>query len=311
MIALSIVVPCYNEESVLPATAQRLSGLIEDLRGRGILSPESRIYFVDDGSKDGTWASIERLSHQWPAVHGIKLSRNRGHQQALLAGLLTVPGEVVISIDADLQDDITAIEAMLAAYVDNHDIVFGVRRRREVDTPFKRFTAEGYYHLLRLMRVEVIFNHADFRLMSRRAIEALGEYHEVNLFLRGIIPQLGFRATTVFYDRAERMAGESKYPLRKMLSLAWEGITSFSTLPLRMITAVGGLVSLGSFMVTLWVLWVHFFTDQGVPGWASTALPIYFLGGIQLLSLGIIGEYLAKMYTEIKARPRYIIDKII
>ncbi len=311
MIALSIVVPCYNEEAVLPATAQRLSGLIEDLRGRGILSPESRIYFVDDGSKDGTWASIERLSHQWPAVHGIKLSRNRGHQQALLAGLLTVPGEVVISIDADLQDDITAIEAMLAAYVDNHDIVFGVRRRREVDTPFKRFTAEGYYHLLRLMRVEVIFNHADFRLMSRRAIEALGEYHEVNLFLRGIIPQLGFRATTVFYDRAERMAGESKYPLRKMLSLAWEGITSFSTLPLRMITAVGGLVSLGSFMVTLWVLWVHFFTDQGVPGWASTALPIYFLGGIQLLSLGIIGEYLAKMYTEIKARPRYIIDKII
>lgn len=311
MIALSIVVPCYNEEAVLPATAQRLGGLIEDLQGRGILSPESRIYFVDDGSKDGTWASIERLSHQWPAVHGIKLSRNRGHQQALLAGLLTVPGEAVISIDADLQDDITAIEAMLAAYVDNHDIVFGVRRRREVDTPFKRFTAEGYYHLLRLMRVEVIFNHADFRLMSRRAIEALGEYHEVNLFLRGIIPQLGFRATTVFYDRAERMAGESKYPLRKMLSLAWEGITSFSTLPLRMITAVGGLVSLGSFMVTLWVLWVHFFTDQGVPGWASTALPIYFLGGIQLLSLGIIGEYLAKMYTEIKARPRYIIDKII
>lgn len=311
MIALSIVVPCYNEEAVLPATAQRLGGLIENLRGREILSPESRIYFVDDGSKDGTWASIERLSHQWPAVHGIKLSRNRGHQQALLAGLLTVPGEVVISIDADLQDDITAIEAMLAAYVDNHDIVFGVRRRREVDTPFKRFTAEGYYHLLRLMRVEVIFNHADFRLMSRRAIEALGEYHEVNLFLRGIIPQLGFRATTVFYDRAERMAGESKYPLRKMLSLAWEGITSFSTLPLRMITAVGGLVSLGSFMVTLWVLWVHFFTDQGVPGWASTALPIYFLGGIQLLSLGIIGEYLAKMYTEIKARPRYIIDKII
>lgn len=311
MIALSIVVPCYNEEAVLPATAQRLGGLIEDLQGRGILSPESRIYFVDDGSKDGTWASIERLSHQWPAVHGIKLSRNRGHQQALLAGLLTVPGEAVISIDADLQDDITAIEAMLAAYVDNHDIVFGVRRRREVDTPFKRFTAEGYYHLLRLMRVEVIFNHADYRLMSRRAIEALGEYHEVNLFLRGIIPQLGFRATTVFYDRAERMAGESKYPLRKMLSLAWEGITSFSTLPLRMITAVGGLVSLGSFMVTLWVLWVHFFTDQGVPGWASTALPIYFLGGIQLLSLGIIGEYLAKMYTEIKARPRYIIDKII
>ena len=242
-------------------------------------------------------------------MRGIKLSRNLGHQNALLAGLLTVKGEVVISVDADLQDDLAAIEEMLDDYAAGYDIVYGVRSSRKTDTFFKNFTAIAYYRLLGIMGVEIIYNHADYRLMSRRVIDALREFGEVNLFLRGIIPQLGFSNTIVYYERADRFAGESKYPLKKMLSLAWQGITSFSNVPLKFITGLGLLVSLISFAVTIWAIWIKLFTELAIPGWASTVLPIYFLGGIQLLCLGIIGEYLAKIYMETKRRPRYIIEK--
>ncbi|MGZ8247248.1 glycosyltransferase family 2 protein, partial [Methylomagnum sp.] len=259
----------------------------------------------------GTWKKIESLAQESPFIKGIKLSRNRGHQNALLAGLLTAKGEALISIDADLQDDLGAIEPMLNAYAGGHEIVYGVRKTRFVDTFFKRVTAQTYYKLLRWMGVDVVFDHADYRLLSRRAIEALQEFSEVNLFLRGIIPQLGFSSSIVYYERAERFAGESKYPLMKMLSFAWQGVTSFSAVPLRLITGLGMTISLGSFMVTLWGLWIRLFTTEALPGWASTVLPIYFLGGIQLLCLGVIGEYLAKIYLETKRRPRFIIDKII
>ncbi len=309
MIGLSIVVPCYNEEAVLPETNQRLTELLQYLIDKGKITSDSCVYYVDDGSRDRTWDLIEMLAETNSYVRGIKLSRNRGHQNALLAGLLTVEGEVVISVDADLQDDLSAIEEMLDYYAADYDIVYGVRSSRKTDTFFKSFTAKAYYRLLSVMGVEIIYNHADYRLMSRRVIEALKEFGEVNLFLRGIIPQLGFSHTIVYYERADRFAGESKYPLKKMLSLAWQGITSFSDLPLRIITGLGLLVSLISFAVTVWAIWIRLFTEEAIPGWASTVLPIYFLGGIQLLCLGIIGEYLAKIYTETKRRPRFIIEK--
>ena len=309
MIDLSIVVPCYNEEAVLPVTIQQLTKLLQYLIDKGKITSDSCIYYVDDGSRDQTWDLIETYAKTNSFVRGIKLSRNRGHQNALLAGLLTVKGEVVISIDADLQDDLSAIEAMLDDYAAGYDIVYGVRSSRKTDTFFKNFTAIAYYRLLAVMGVEIIYNHADYRLMSRRVIEALKEFGEVNLFLRGIIPQLGFSHTIVYYERAERFAGESKYPLKKMLALAWQGITSFSDVPLKFITGLGLLVSLISFTVTIWAIWIKLFTEVAIPGWASTVLPIYFLGGIQLLCLGIIGEYLAKIYTETKRRPRYIIEK--
>ena len=308
-IGLSIVVPCYNEEAVLPETIQRLTELLQYLIDKGKVRSDSCIYYVDDGSHDRTWDLIETFAKTNGFVRGIKLSRNRGHQNALLAGLLTVKGEAVISVDADLQDDLSAIEEMLDYYVDGYDIVYGVRSSRKTDTFFKSFTAIAYYRLLAVMGVEIIYNHADYRLMSRRVIEALKEFGEVNLFLRGIIPQLGFSHTIVYYERAERFAGESKYPLKKMLALAWQGITSFSDVPLKFITGLGLLVSLISFAVTIWAIWIKLFTEVAIPGWASTVLPIYFLGGIQLLCLGIIGEYLAKIYTETKRRPRYIIEK--
>ena len=311
LVQLSIVVPCFNEEAVLPETARRLAALLAQLIDSHKISADSNVCFVDDGSRDRTWAIIEALAERYASIRGVKLSRNRGHQNALLAGLFSVTGDVAISIDADLQDDLSAIGSMIDANAEGHDIVFGVRKRRDADTFFKRLSAEGYYRLLHLMNVEVVFNHADYRLMSRRAIEALGEFSEVNLFLRGIIPQLGFKSTTVYYDRAERFAGESKYPLKKMLALAWQGVTSFSATPLRMITAVGIIVSLASFAVTLWALWVRLYSPEAVPGWASTVLPIYFLGGIQLLCIGIIGEYLSKIYIETKRRPRYLVEKTV
>lgn len=309
MIDLSIVVPCYNEEAVLPETIQRLTELLQYLIDKGKITSNSCVYYVDDGSRDRTWDLIEALAKTNSTVRGIKLSRNRGHQNALLAGLLTVKGEAVISVDADLQDDLSAIEEMLDYYAAGYDIVYGVRSSRKTDTFFKSFTAKAYYRLLNVIGVEIIYNHADYRLISRRVIHALKEFGEVNLFLRGIIPQLGFSHALVYYDRADRFAGESKYPLKKMLSLAWQGITSFSDLPLRIITGLGLLVSLISFAVTVWAIWIRLFTEEAIPGWASTVLPIYFLGGIQLLCLGIIGEYLAKVYTETKRRPRYIIEK--
>jgi len=305
---LSLVVPCYNEEAVLPETISRLTRLLEHLVENNLVDAGSHVIFVDDGSRDRTWQIIQDASANSQAVQGIKLSRNRGHQNALLAGLLDAKGDVAISIDADLQDDLGAIEKMILAHRQGSDIVFGVRKSRETDTFFKRFTAEGYYRLLERFGVEVVFNHADYRLMSRRAIEALREFNEVNLFLRGIIPQLGFPSSIVYYDRAERFAGESKYPLGKMLALAWQGITSYSTVPLRMITALGFLISFASFGITLWALFIRLFSDQAVPGWTSTVVPIYLLGGIQLLCIGIIGEYLAKTYMETKRRPHFFIE---
>jgi glycosyltransferase involved in cell wall biosynthesis len=307
---LGIVVPCYNEEAALPATVARLRGLLEELRAGGIVAPDSGLYLVDDGSADGTWAAIEAFARDDAGVHGIKLSRNRGHQNALLAGLLHAPGDVLVSIDADLQDDVQAIERMIEAHAAGAQVVLGVRRSRAHDSRFKRLTAEQYYRWLTRLGVEVVFNHADYRLMSRRAIEALRGYEEVNLFLRGIVPQLGFRTAIVEYDRAPRIAGESHYPVRRMLALAWEGVTSFSAAPLRFITASGVIVSLASIGFAAWALGARLFTDRALPGWASTVVPIYFLGGVQLLCLGIIGEYLAKIYAEVKRRPRYLIESV-
>jgi glycosyltransferase involved in cell wall biosynthesis len=311
MIEVSVVVPCYKEEAVLSETTRQMGDLFQQLIINGTITPNSRVYYIDDGSPDGTWELIESLANTHEFIHGIKLSHNRGHQNALLAGLLTAEGEVIISVDADLQDDLCAIKQMIQLYALGNDIVYGVRASRDTDTAFKRFTATIYYRLLSLMGVEIIYNHADYRLMSRKVIEALREFSEVNLFLRGIIPQLGFSYALVYYDRAERFAGESKYPLKKMLSFAWQGITSFSDLPLRSITHLGLLVSLISFLITLWAIAVRLFTNDAIPGWASTVLPIYFLGGIQLLCIGIIGEYLAKIYLETKRRPRYTIEKTI
>ena len=311
MLQLSIVLPCYNEEAVLPETAKRLVALLGELRAKNKINSQSTIWFVDDGSRDRTWQIIEELSTKHNAVRGIKLSRNRGHQNALVAGLLNADGDAIISVDADLQDDLGAIESMVEAFASGNDIVYGVRESRRTDSFFKRFTAEGYYRLLAAMGVDLVFNHADYRLMSRRAIEALRSYPEVNLFLRGIIPQMGYPSTSVYYDRAERYAGESKYPLRKMLSFAWQGITSFSVLPLRMITGLGLLISLGSIGVSLWAIGVRLFTSEAIPGWASTVVPIYLLGGIQLLCIGIIGEYQAKIYLETKRRPPFLVDKIL
>jgi glycosyltransferase involved in cell wall biosynthesis/putative flippase GtrA len=311
MIDVSIVVPCYNEAAVLPETTSLLANLLHELIGEGMISPNSRVYYVDDGSRDRTWEVIEAQAVRYEFVRGIKLSRNHGHQNALLAGLLTAEGEVVISLDADLQDDLSAIRKMIELFAAGNDIVYGVRDTRKADTIFKRFSAQAYYHLLRAMRVEIVYNHADYRLMSRQVIEVLREFGEVNVFLRGIIPQLGFSHALVYYDRAERYAGESKYPLKKMLALAWQGITSFSDLPLRLITIIGLLVSMISFLVAVWAISVRLFTQDAIPGWTSTILPVAFLGGIQLLCLGIMSEYLGKIYSETKRRPRYIIEKTI
>ncbi len=306
---LSIVVPCFNEEEVLTETISRLTNVIYSLINKGKISSDSRIYFVDDGSSDRTWKIIETQASSNRYVKGFKLSRNRGHQNALLAGLHNAYGDIVISIDADLQDDIDAIEAMVDEYAKGYDVVYGVRSRRETDTFFKRFTAEAYYKLLSKLGVELIFNHADYRLLSRRTLDELKRFPEVNLFLRGIIPQLGFSSTTVEYERHKRFAGESKYPLKKMLAFAVEGVTSFSYTPLRFITGLGFIVSLFAFLMVFWVLGVRILTDNAVPGWASIVIPVFFIGGVQLLSLGVVGEYIAKIYMETKSRPLYTIEK--
>lgn len=306
---VAIVIPCYNEEAVLPVTVPKMVSIIEDLVARGRVAVESSVTLVDDGSRDKTWQLIEAAVARYECVHGIKLSRNRGHQNALMAGLLTVDGDAVVSVDADLQDDLDAIEKMIEKFSDGTEIVYGVRSRRANDTFFKRLSAEGYYRLLAIVGVDVVFNHADYRLMGRAAIEALRQYNEVNLFLRGIIPQLGFSTDVVYYERNERVAGESKYPLGKMLSLAWNGLTSFSSLPLRWITVLGTAISLISFCFGLWALFVGLFSYRVLPGWASTVIPMYFIGGIQLLSLGVIGEYVSKIYAESKRRPRFVIER--
>ena len=309
---LNLVVPCYNEELALPETSRQLLALLDRMQAGGMADAQSSVTFVDDGSTDRTWQLIEDLHRSDARVHGIKLSRNRGHQNALLAGLLSAQGEVLISLDADLQDDIEAIPRMLQVHQqDGVDIVYGVRARRDTDTPFKRCTARGYYSLLRRFGVDVVPDHADFRLMSRRALDALRNFREVNLFLRGIIPLLGFRTAIVTYDRLSRLAGESKYPLLKMVRLALEGIFSFSTVPLQWITVMGAAFAIASIGFGLWALAVKLFTDLAVPGWASIVVPMYFLGGLQLLALGIIGGYLSRIYSESKQRPRFIIEKSI
>lgn len=309
-VRLGIVVPCYNEQEVLRETNARLVSLLERMRDQGLIGSQSAIFYVDDGSTDATWPLILELASQYPEVCGIRLSRNRGHQNALMCGLMTAPGDALISIDADLQDDVEVIPQMLQHHSNGCDVVYGVRKRRDTDTAFKRLSAEGYYTLMRLMKVDIVFNHADYRLLSRRALDSLSEYGEVNLFLRGMVRLLGYRSAVVEYDRAERFAGESKYPLRKMLSFAWQGLTSFSTAPLRLITLMGLTVSLVSLGLAVWGLGVSIFTDDGVPGWASTVVPLYFLGGIQLLGVGVIGEYVAKLYLESKGRPRFHIDSL-
>lgn len=307
---LGIVVPCFNEEDVLGETAGRLLTLLSQMREIGLIGERSAVYYIDDGSSDGTWELIEQLTEAHAEICGIRLSRNCGHQNALLCGLMTASGDMLISVDADLQDDLDVIPKMVELYREGHEIVYGVRKRRDTDTFFKRFTAEAYYKFMAALGVDMVYNHADYRLLSRRALEALSQYQEANLFLRGLVRLLGYKSATVEYDRAERFAGESKYTVRKMLSFAWQGVTSFSTGPLRLITVMGAVVSLASIALGLWGFGVSLFTDKALPGWASTVVPIYFLGGVQLLCLGVIGEYVAKIYMESKRRPRFHVDTL-
>lgn len=307
---LYIVVPCYNEEEVLPETARRLGDKLKALMNAGKISPQSRVLFVNDGSRDQTWAVITRLHRENPLLCGVNLSRNRGHQNALLAGLMAARdrADLVISMDADLQDDVDAADAMVDKYLAGADIVYGVRSSRKTDTFFKRTTAEAFYRLMDLLGAETVFNHADYRLMSRRALEGLSQFKEVNLFLRGIVPMIGYPTDTVEYERGERFAGESKYPLKKMVSFALEGVTSLSVRPLRMITGLGFLVFLISLVMIAYNV-VRWATGNTVAGWASLACSVWFIGGLILLSLGVIGEYLGKLYLESKGRPRFLIQE--
>jgi len=306
---LSLVVPCYNEAAVLEGSVAQLRQVLESLRSKGKVEAASNLWLIDDGSTDTTWRLIEQFAATWPDVVGVRLSHNCGHQNALLAGLTHADGDAVITLDADLQDDIAAIEAMVDAHAVGSEVVFGVRRDRRQDSRFKRGTARGYYRLLRLLGVEVIPDHGDFRLLGRAARAALLAHPEGNLFLRALVPRLGFRSSQVFYARQPRAGGRSKYSLARMLGLAIDGITSFSAVPLRMIAALGAMLFLVSMAVSLWVLGVRLFTDHAVPGWASTTLPIYTLGGVQLLSLGLVGEYVAKIYLEVKRRPRFLVEQ--
>ena len=309
---LYLVVPCYNEEEVLPETARCLREKFDALMAAGRISQDSKIVFVNDGSRDRTWEIIRDLHDADPTFRGICLSRNKGHQNALMAGLMTVRHEcdAAISLDADLQDDINAIDAMVDKFAEGYEVVYGVRSSRKKDTLFKRTTAQGFYKLMRAMGVETVYNHADYRLMSRRALDALAEFPEVNLFLRGIVPLVGFRSTEVTYERGVRAAGESKYPLKKMLAFAFEGITSMSIRPIRLIPALGCLifgVSLGMLVYSL----IRYFTHHTVAGWTFLSVSIWGLGGIQLLAVGVIGEYVGKIYLETKHRPKYIVSEYL
>ncbi len=309
---LYLVVPCYNEEEVLPETSRRLREKLTALTAEGRISEKSRIVFVNDGSKDKTWEIIAGLHQADPLFCGVCLSRNKGHQNALLAGLMTAKehADIVISMDADLQDDVDAVDGMIAAYAEGHDVVYGVRSSRKKDSFFKKFTAESFYKLMKLLGVDIVFNHADYRLMSRRALDALAEFDEVNLFLRGIVPLVGFSSTTVEYERHERFAGESKYPLKKMLAFAFDGITSFSIKPIRLIAFLGLLIFLVSLVMLLWSL-ISKLVGATVAGWTSIVGSIWMIGGIQLLCLGVIGEYIGKIYAETKHRPKYIIARTL
>jgi glycosyltransferase involved in cell wall biosynthesis len=306
---LALVVPCYNEQQVMPFTAQTLRTEMQRLQALGLISADSRIYFVDDGSKDNTWAIISELAEQDTIYAGIKLARNYGHQYALYAGLMEAKAEAYVSLDADLQDDIGAIEQMLAAYARGSEIVYGVRDNRDSDTRFKRLTAALHYSLLEKMGIRTVRNHADFRLMSHRAIENLGQYRESNLYLRGIVPLLGLRSEEVYYTRSKRMIGESKYPFSKMLSLSLQGMTSFSILPLRIFSMLGLLVFFVAIALGGWALYAAIWGAGTVPGWASTVIPIYLLGGLQLLAIGVAGEYIGKIFIESKGRPLYQVER--
>lgn len=309
---LYLVIPCYNEQEVLHETARRLREKIESLMEREMISRESRIMFVNDGSRDRTWEIIRELHESDPIYQGVKLSRNRGHQNALLGGLMTAKeyADMVISMDADLQDDIDVVDQFVEKYYEGCEIVYGVRSARKTDTFFKRFTAEGFYKLINFMGGEVVFNHADYRLMSRRALDELAKYKEVNLFLRGIVPMIGFQTGIVTYERHERFAGESKYPLKKMLALAVDGITSLSIKPIRAIVLLGMLIFLCSIAMLVYSLVQHFLGNTSI-GWTSLIVSIWAIGGLQLLAIGVIGEYIGKIYLETKERPKYIIEEVL
>ena len=308
--SLTLVVPCYNEEEVLPELLRRLAELTASLVAEGLVRGAPEVMLVDDGSRDDTWSLIAAAAERGEGVTGVRLSRNHGHQRALLAGLMTAKADVLISLDADLQDDIAVIPAMIRAWMEGAEIVYGVRGSRDVDTMFKRATARMYYKLLRSMGADVVSDHADFRLMGRKAVEALRQYSESNLFLRGLIPQLGYRTATVTYARGERFAGVTKYPFGRMIALAVEGITSFSTVPLRVVTWAGVIIAAVSFAYVCYAVFARLI-GIAIPGWASIVVPIYLLGGIQLIAIGIIGEYLGKVYLESKRRPRFLIDEIV
>ena len=307
---LYIVIPCYNEEKVLPITSGMFLEKINTLAAAGKISPESRVLFVNDGSKDNTWNIIPQLAAQDEHYIGISQSRNRGHQNAVLAGLMEAKDkcDITISIDCDGQDDINAMDEMVDAYRDGCEVVYGVRSRRDPDTFFKRFTAEGFYHLMNFLGADIVFNHADYRLISSRVLQEFANFKEVNIFLRGMVPLVGFKSTSVYYERHERLAGESHYPLKKMLALAFDGITSLSVKPIRFITGLGLIFSVLSFIGVLWAI-IASILGRTVVGWASTMCIVCFMGGIQLLCLGVIGEYIGKIYLETKARPRYIISE--
>jgi glycosyltransferase involved in cell wall biosynthesis len=310
---LAIVVPCYNEEEVLEMSSEALRGVLDDLIDKRKISVDSFIMFVNDGSKDKTWELIEAEHEKYPyQVYGVKLARNVGHQYALTAGLITAADlcDICVSIDADLQDDVSVIEYMVDKYHDGCDIVYGVRKERKTDTFFKRFTAQSFYKLMAHMGVNTIYNHADFRLMSCRALRQFSNYREYNLFLRGIVPLIGYKTDCVYYDRKERAAGVSKYPLKKMLALAFDGISSFSTRPIDLILTVGFVIVFLSFIALLYAL-VSYFTGNVEPGWTSLIISIWFLGGLQLLAIGLVGKYVGKTYIEVKHRPRYNIEKVL
>ena len=307
---LYLVIPCYNEAAVLPQTAPLFTGKLAALAAAGRIAPHSRVLFVDDGSSDGTWQTICAMAQTQPAVCGVRLSRNRGHQNALLAGLFEAApqADVTISLDCDGQDDIHAVDAMLTEYEAGCDVVYGVRASRKTDTLFKRSTAQLFYRLMTRLGAESVYNHADYRLLSRRAVEGLAQFPEVNLFLRGLVPLVGYRSSSVYYDRAPRVAGETHYSLRRMLLLAVDGITSLSVKPLKLITVLGLAVFLASAVMIVWSI-VRHFAGATVTGWSSLMCIVLFLGGVQLLCVGVLGEYIGKIYAEVKHRPRYIVQE--
>lgn len=310
---LAIVVPCYNEEEVLKIASEALRGVLDDLIQKQKIAEDSFILFVNDGSKDRTWELIEEEHKTYPIqVCGVKLAGNVGHQFALTAGLLTAKdmSDVTVSIDADLQDDVTVIEEMIDKFHAGNDIVYGVRKERKTDTFFKRTTAQGFYKVMELMGVKTVYNHADFRLMSKRAVEHFSQYKESNLFLRGMMPLIGYQTDCVYYDRKERVAGESKYPLKKMLALAFNGISSFSIKPISMILGVGLFIIFCCVLAAVYAL-ISYFTGHVVQGWTSLILSVWFLGGLQLLAIGLVGQYIGKIYIEVKQRPRYNIEKVL